>query len=168
MSEDVNSGMVTNQQTAAEFAARPMGELGETTCRNKKKYVLVIAGAALAAKDTVVLNTSTWTATLSTTQGASKVAGICAAAVASGSYFWLQIAGLATGRKGSTGSTDIADGDFVINSATAGGGALDGNQQSAAIQARKVGIAQSAQAVTGGDVTVLLTNPLNLDNPKRR
>ena len=83
--------------TASTTAKYGLGQEIETIDENKnvRKYIYVKAGADLTAKDCVVVTPKFETATPATA-AFTVIGGVANIAVASGSYFFLQIKGKAT------------------------------------------------------------------------
>ena len=77
--------------TTAEYG---LGQVVETIDENKnvRAYIYVKAGAALTAKDTVMVNPG-FVAVAPSTSAFAKITGVANVGVADGSYFWLQIKG---------------------------------------------------------------------------
>ncbi len=85
------AGDLKKTSTTAEYG---LGYEVETIDENKnvRKYIYVKAGAALDAKDTVMVNAG-FVAVAPSTSAFAKITGVANVAVASGSYFFLQIKG---------------------------------------------------------------------------
>ena len=85
------AGDLKKTSTTAEYG---LGFEVETIDENKnvRKYIYVKAGAALDAKDTVMVNAG-FVAVAPSTSAFAKITGVVNVGVASGSYFFLQIKG---------------------------------------------------------------------------
>ena len=85
------AGDLKKTSTTAEYG---LGYEVETIDENKnvRKYIYVKAGAAITAKDTLMVNAGFVAAALATSAFA-KITGVANVSVASGSYFFLQIKG---------------------------------------------------------------------------
>lgn len=85
------AGDLKKTSTTAEYG---LGYEVETIDENKniRKYIYVKAGAALDAKDTVMVNAG-FVAVAPSTSAFAKITGVANVGVASGSYFFLQIKG---------------------------------------------------------------------------
>ena len=85
------AGDLKKTSTTAEYG---LGYEVETIDENKniRKYIYVKAGAALDAKDTVMVNAG-FVAVAPSTSAFAKITGVANVGVASGDYFFLQIKG---------------------------------------------------------------------------
>ena len=85
------AGDLKKTSTTAEYG---LGYEVETIDENKnvRKYIYVKAGAALDAKDTVMVNAG-FVAVAPSTSAFAKITGVANISVASDSYFFLQIKG---------------------------------------------------------------------------
>lgn len=87
----IEAGDLKKVSTSAEYG---LGQEIETIDENKnvRKYIYVKAGAALDAKDVVMVNPG-FVAVAPSTSAFAKITGVANVDVASGSYFFLQIKG---------------------------------------------------------------------------
>ena len=87
----IESGDIKATSTTAKYG---LGQVIETIDENKnvRAYIYVKAGAAITAKDTLMVNPG-FVAVAPSTSAFAKITGVANVDVASGSYFFLQIKG---------------------------------------------------------------------------
>ena len=87
----INADDLTTTSATAKYG---LGQVIETIDENKnvRAYIYVKAGAAITAKDTVMVNAG-FVAVAPATSAFAKITGVANVDVASGSYFFLQIKG---------------------------------------------------------------------------
>ena len=92
---------------ASEVQEYGLGLEVETIDENNdvRKYIYVKAGAALDAKDTVMVNPG-FVAVAPSTSAFAKITGVANVDVASGSYFFLQIKGQTTAKSAGNTTAD--------------------------------------------------------------
>lgn len=155
-----------NGVVAADIGGTLAGDLGKVFRRaDGKAYRLVKAAANIAAAAKKVLVSAissgapTWAVNTTTTANDAHVVGIVpsdivtvsdtASQIDSGSYFFVQVSGAATGIAATTG---IADNGLIGTSTTAG--SIDDASVAAGVGA--IGTATAASTAASADVTVFL------------
>ena len=128
-------------KTTSTTAKYGLGQVIETIDENKniRGYIYVKAGAALDAKDTVMVNPG-FVAVAPATSAFAKITGVANVGVADGSYFFLQIKGetkatsagattathftklITTAKTVTDSSTVVASSNAVINTTRADAG----------------------------------------------
>lgn len=100
----IESGDIKATSTTAKYG---LGQVIETIDENKnvRAYIYVKAGAAITAKDTLMVNPG-FVAVAPSTSAFAKITGVANVDVASGSYFFLQTKGQTTAKSAGNTTAD--------------------------------------------------------------